>query len=145
MRPRISFITLGVDHLERAVAFYRDGLGLPTKGITGTEFEYGAVAFFDLQPGLTLALWPRRSLARDTGLPLAAAAPANMSLAHTVSDRGEVDALMTQAMAAAAAALVKPAADTFYGGHAGYFTDPDGHLWEIAWNPAMMPPVGRVP
>ena len=139
MKPRISFITLGVDDLERAVAFYRDGLGLPTKGIIGTEFEHGAVAFFNLQAGLTLALWPRRSLAHDTGLPEAHAAPANMALAHNVRERTEVDTLMTQAIASGAT-LVKPAADTFYGGYAGYFADPDGHLWEIAWNPKMMPP-----
>ena len=67
MKPRISFITLGVDDLESAVSFYRDGLGLTTTGIVGTEFEYGAVAFFDLQPGLKLAVWPRSSIARDTG------------------------------------------------------------------------------
>jgi catechol 2,3-dioxygenase-like lactoylglutathione lyase family enzyme len=139
MQPRISFITLGVDDLERAVAFYRDGLGLPTRGIIGTEFEHGAVAFFEMQPGLTLALWPRRSLAHDTGLPVSAAAPGNMSLAHNVRSRGDVDELMRQAEAAGAT-IVKPAHDTFYGGYAGYFQDPDGHLWEIAWNPEMMPP-----
>lgn len=87
MKPRISFITLGVDDLERAVAFYRDGLGLPTPGIIGTEFEYGAVAFFELQPGLTLALWPRASLARDTGLPVDGPAPTSMCLAHNVRSR----------------------------------------------------------
>ena len=70
MQPRITFITLGVDDLERAVAFYRDGLGLATKGIVGSEFENGAVPFFNVQPGLKLALWPRRSLAADSGLPL---------------------------------------------------------------------------
>ena len=64
MKPRITVLTLGVDDLQRAVRFYRDGLGLTTEGIVGTEFEYGAVAFFDLQAGLKLALWPRRSLAR---------------------------------------------------------------------------------
>ena len=139
MQPRVSFITLGVDDLERAVAFYRDGLGLPTAGIIGAEFEYGAVAFFELQPALTLALWPRASLARDTGLPLDAAAPTNTSLAHNVRAREEVDALMTQA-SAAGAQIVKAASDTFYGGYAGYFLDPDRHLWEIAWNPKRLPP-----
>ena len=72
MRPRLSVITLGVDDLERAVAFYRDGLGLPTPEVVGTEFEHGAVAFFDLQAGVRLALWPRASLAHDSGLPLGA-------------------------------------------------------------------------
>lgn len=139
MRPRISFITLGVTDLDRAVAFYRDGLELPTAGIVGAEFEYGAVAFFELQPALTLALWPRTSLARDTGLPVDTAAPTNMSLAHNVGAREDVDALMAQAHAAGAR-IVKPAADTFYGGYAGYFLDPDGHLWEIAWNPKRLPP-----
>ena len=138
MEPRISFITLGVADLERAVAFYRDGLGLPTPGIIGTEFEYGAVAFFELQPGLTLALWPRASLARDTGLPVDGPAPTNMCLAHNVRSRDQVDALMTQA-AGAGGRVVKAPTDTFYGGYAGYFQDPDGHLWEIAWNPKMMP------
>lgn len=139
MRPRLSFITLGVDDLERAVAFYRDGLGWPTKGIIGTEFEYGAVCFFELQPGLTFALWPRASLAKDTGLPVSAAAPTNVCLAHNVRARDQVEALLTQAVAAGAT-LVKPGHDTFYGGFAGYFADPDGHLWEIAWNPKMLPP-----
>lgn len=139
MQPRLSFITLGVDDLERAVTFYRDGLGLPTPGIVGAEFEHGAVAFFALQPALTLALWPRASLARDTGLPADAAAPTNMSLAHNVREREDVDALMAQA-AAAGARIVKAPADTFYGGYAGYFLCPDGHLWEIAWNPKRLPP-----
>jgi catechol 2,3-dioxygenase-like lactoylglutathione lyase family enzyme len=70
MQPRITVLTLGVDDLERAVTFYRDGLGLKTEGIVGTEFEHGAVAFFDLQAGLKLALWPRTSLAHDAGLPV---------------------------------------------------------------------------
>ena len=68
MKPRIGVLTLAVDDLERAVAFYRDGLGLGTKGIVGTEYEHGAVAFFELRGGLRLALWPRASLAHDTGL-----------------------------------------------------------------------------
>lgn len=72
MKPHITLITLGVDDLERAVAFYRDGLGFATKGIVGAEIENGAVAFFNLESGLKLALWPRKSLARDSGLPLQA-------------------------------------------------------------------------
>jgi catechol 2,3-dioxygenase-like lactoylglutathione lyase family enzyme len=139
MKPRISFITLGVDDVERAVTFYRDGLGLATPGIIGTEFEDGAVAFFELQPALTLALWPRASLARDTGLPVSGAAPTNMCLAHNVQSRDEVDPLLAQA-ADAGGRVVKAGAETCYGGYAGYFLDPDGHLWEIAWNPKMMPP-----
>jgi catechol 2,3-dioxygenase-like lactoylglutathione lyase family enzyme len=138
MKNRVTLITLGVDDLERAVAFYRDGLGLHTEGIVGKEFEHGAVAFFDLQPGLKLALWPRASLSHDTGLPVSAPSPTDVSLAHNVSSRAEVDAVMQQAKAAGAT-LVKVAADTFYGGYAGYFQDPDHHLWEIAWNPQMLP------
>jgi uncharacterized protein len=134
MQPRITFITLGVDDLERAVAFYRDGLGLATKGIVGTEFENGAVAFFNLQPGLKLALWPRRSLAADSGLPVQPASATEFSLAHNVSSEAEVVGLMQQAERAGAA-IVKAAQKTFYGGYAGYFQDPDGHLWEVVFNP----------
>jgi hypothetical protein len=136
MQPRITFITLGVDDLERAVAFYRDGLGLPTKGIVGSELENGAVAFFKLQPGLRLALWPRRSLAADSGLPLQASSATEFSLAHNVASEAEVDALMRQAEGAGAT-IVKTARPTFYGGYAGYFQDPDGHLWEVAFNPGL--------
>ena len=84
MKPRITLITPGVNDLERAVAFYRDGLELPTEGIVGREFEHGAVAFFELQGGLRLALWQRASI---------------------------------------------------WGGYTGHFEDPDGHLWDVAWNP----------
>jgi catechol 2,3-dioxygenase-like lactoylglutathione lyase family enzyme len=136
MQPRITFITLGVDDLERAVAFYRDGLGLATKGVVGSEFENGAVAFFNLQPGLKLALWPRRSLAADCGLPVQPASATEFSLAQNVASAAEVDALMAQA-AAAGARVVKAAQPTFYGGYAGYFQDPDGHLWEVAFNPSL--------
>ncbi|SPA53023.1 putative glyoxalase includes bleomycin resistance proteins and dioxygenase (plasmid) [Cupriavidus taiwanensis] len=138
MKPRITLITLGVDDLQRAVRFYRDGLGLPTAGIVGEQFEHGAVAFFDLQAGLKLALWPRASLAHDAGLQLTSRALTDFSLAHNVADKAEVDAVMAQALAAGAS-VVKPAQDTFWGGYAGYFHDPDGHLWEIAWNPEMLP------
>jgi catechol 2,3-dioxygenase-like lactoylglutathione lyase family enzyme len=138
MKPRITFITLGVDDLERAVRFYRDGLGLPTPGIIGTECEYGAVAFFELQSGVQLALWPRASLAHDTGLPQSPASPTDFCLAHNVASKAEVDAVMAQAQAAGAD-IVKPAHDTFWGGYAGYFQDPDRHLWEVAWNPQMRP------
>lgn len=134
MKPRISVITLCVDDLERSLRFYRDGLGLQTEGIVGREFEHGAVAFFDLQPGLKLAIWPRTSLAHDSGLSLAASSATECSLGHNVSSRAEVEAVIAQA-ARAGAVLVKPAQDTFWGGYAGYFQDPDGHLWEVVWNP----------
>ena len=134
MIPRITLITLGVDDLERAVKFYRHGLGLSTQGIVGTEFEHGAVAFFDLQRGLKLALWPRKSIAHDTGVPPGNPSPADFTIGHNVSSKAEVDTVMEQARRAGAN-IVKPAQNTFYGGYAGYFQDPDAHLWEVAWNP----------
>ena len=134
MKPRITLITLGVGDLQRAVRFYRDGLGLKTEGVVGMEFEYGAVAFFDLQAGLKLALWPRKSIARDTGIAPGSPNPADFTIGHNVSSKAEVDAVMEQAKKAGAV-VVKPAHDTFWGGYAGYFQDPDGHLWEVAWNP----------
>lgn len=136
MNPHITLITLAVDDLERAVAFYRDGLGLPTKGIIGTEIENGAVAFFNLQPGLKLALWPRQSLAVDSTLPLHAPSSTEFSIAHNVGSQAEVDAVMQEAERAGAK-VVKAAQGTFYGGYAGYFLDPDGHLWEVAFNPGL--------
>ncbi len=136
MNPHITLITLGVDDLERAVAFYRDGLGLPTKGIIGTDIENGAVAFFDLQSGLKLSLWPRTSLAADSTLPLQAPSSTDVSLAHNVASQAEVEAVMLQATKAGAK-LVKSAQATSYGGYAGYFLDPDGHLWEVAFNPGL--------
>lgn len=138
MKPRITVLTLGVADLDRAVAFYRDGLGLPTEGVIGREFEHGAVAFFDLQPGLKLGLWPRKDLAWDTGLPASAPCPTGFSIGHNVADKAEVDRVMAQAKQAGGH-IVKPAQDTFYGGYAGYFQDPDGNLWEVVWNPQILP------
>lgn len=138
MKPRITLITLGVDDLQKSLEFYRDGLGLPTKGIVGTQFEHGAVAFFDLQAGLKLAIWPRDDLAHDTGLSKTSHSPTEFSIGHNVGSRKEVDVVMEQAKRAGAK-IVKPAQDTFWGGYAGYFKDPDDHLWEIAWNPAAIP------
>lgn len=139
MKPRISVITLGVDDLARALRFYRDGLGLASEGIIGTEFEQGAVVFIDLQPGLKLALWPRRSLAHDAGLPLGHRSSTELSLGHNVASQAEVDVVMAQAQAAGAV-IVKPAQATFWGGYAGYFQDPDGHLWEVVFNPQWTAP-----
>ena len=137
MKPRISLLTLGVSDLERAVAFYRDGLGFQTPGIVGTEFEHGAVAFFDLQNGLKLALWPRADLAHDSGLPEAVPSSTEFSLGHNVNSREEVDLAMETARKAGAR-IVKPAQETFWEGYAGYFADPDGHLWEVVWNPQLV-------
>lgn len=136
LKPRVTVITLGVDDIDAALRFYRDGLGLPTDGIVGTEFEHGAVAFFDLAGGIKLALWPRRSIAADTGLDVTPRSPTELTIGHNVGSREAVDAVMAEA-AAAGARIVKPAADTFWGGYAGYFQDPDHHLWEVVWNPAI--------
>ena len=134
MKPRITLITIGVDDLERALRFYRDGLGLPTEGIVGQEFEHGSVAFFNLQAGLKLAIWPRDSIAHDTGLPRGNPNATEFTIGHNVASKAEVDAVISQAEDAGAT-VVKAAQETFWGGYAGYFQDPDGHLWEVAWNP----------
>lgn len=138
MKPRITVFTIGVDDLERSLRFYRDGLGLKTEGIMGQEFEHGAVAFFDLENGSRLALWPRRSIAHDTGLAVSARSPTELTLGQNLRSTAEVDAVMEQAKKAGAM-IVKPAQKTFWGGYAGYFQDPDGHLWEILWNPQFLP------
>jgi catechol 2,3-dioxygenase-like lactoylglutathione lyase family enzyme len=138
MKPRIAVLTLGVDDLERAVAFYRDGLGLATQGIVGQEFEHGAVAFFDLQAGLKLALWSRADLAHDCGLARSPPSPTDLSLGHNVLSREEVDQVIEQARKAGAN-IVKQPRETFWGGYGGYFQDPDGHLWEVVWNPNLVP------
>ena len=134
MKPRVTVITLGVDDLELSVAFYRDGLGLATEGIVGKEFEIGAVAFFDLQPGLKHALWPRTSISRDSGLPRSEPSPTDLLVSHNVAARVEVESVLEQARVAGAL-IVKPAHATFWGGYGGYFQDPDQHLWEVVWNP----------
>jgi uncharacterized protein len=136
MKPRITVITIGVNDLDKSLAFYRDGLGLPTPGIFGAEFEHGAVVFIDLDNGAKLALWPRESLAHDTGLPLQPPSQTDLTLGHNVSSKQEVDAVMEQAKKAGAK-IIKPAGDTFWGGYSGYFLDPDDHVWEIVWNPDM--------
>ena len=136
MNPTISVITLGVEDLERALGFYRDGLGLPTRGIVGTEFAGGAVVFFRLAGGLILALWPRVELARETGLEPGAPTfrAAEFSIGHNVDSREEVDRVMAQA-AAAGARIIDPGQDRVWGGYSGYFQDLDAHLWEVVWNP----------
>src|SRR5919204_325344 len=118
MKPRISLITLGVDDLRKSVSFYRDGLGLQTEGIVGEEFEHGAVAFFELEGGLRLALWARANIAHDTQLPVGPHSPTEFTLGHNVSSREQVDEVMARALAAGAR-IVKPAQDTFYGGSRG--------------------------
>lgn len=127
-------ITLGVDDLEASLRFYRDGLGLATEGIVGKEFEHGAVAFIQLQSGVRLALWPRASISHDTGIPIGPRSATEFTLGHNVGSKAEVDEAMSRAHAAGAA-IVKAPHDTFWGGYSGYFQDPDGHLWEVVWNP----------
>jgi len=134
MKPRITVITLGVDDLERSLAFYRDGLGISTDGIAGQQFEHGAVAFFDLEGGLRLAIWQRKDLAYDSRLTQSPPSPTEFTLGHNVGSKDEVDRLMMEAEKAGATITVPPH-DTFWGGYSGYFQDPDGHLWEAVWNP----------
>lgn len=136
MEPRLTIVTLGVDDLERSLAFYREGLGLPSDGIVGQEYEHGAVAFFKLRGGLTFALFPRASIAHDATVPVGPRSATEMSIAHNVRSEAEVDALVARAERAGAR-VVKPPGPTFWGGYAGYFADPDGHLWEIAFNPSL--------
>ncbi len=138
MKPRISVLTLGVDDLETSLRFYRDGLGFPTQGIIGKEFEHGQVAFFDLAHGLKFAIFARDDLAHDAGIGKTQSSPSEFSLGHLVRSEKEVDAVMRQAIDAGAR-LVKPAQKTFWGGYAGYFQDPDDHLWEVVFNPAQLP------
>ncbi len=128
MEPRISIITLGVTDLPRSVEFYRDGLGLPLYD-ENTE----SIAFFQ-NHGTWLALYPREALAADVGVPMEGSGFSGVTLAHNVRAREEVDILLGVAVAAGAT-LVKSAQDTFWGGYSGYFADPGGYLWEIAWNP----------
>jgi hypothetical protein len=137
MKPRITILTLGVADLEASMRFYRDVLGFATDGIVGTEFEHGAVAFFDLQGGLKLALWPRESIAYDTNIAETQPSATELTLGHNVNSREEVDAVMAQ-VTRAGATIVKHAADTFWGGYSGYFQDPDGHIWEVVWSPDLV-------
>ena len=128
MEPRISIITLGVTDLPRSVEFYRDGLGLPLFD-ENTE----SIAFFQNR-GTWLALYPREALAADIGIATEGSGFSGVTLAHNVRTREEVDTLLGVAVAAGAT-LVKSAEETFWGGYSGYFADPEGYLWEIAWNP----------
>ncbi|MFB5660333.1 VOC family protein [Alteribacillus sp. HJP-4] len=134
MKPKITVITLGVDNLERALVFYRDGLKLPTEGILGKEYEHGAVAFFDLQNGVKLAIWNRKDLAHEAKVSQTSPNPAEFTLGHNVGSPEEVDEVMAQAEAAGAT-ITYPAHKAFWGGYSGHFQDPDGHVWEVVWNP----------
>jgi len=138
MKPRITVLTMGVDNLEKSYEFYHNGLGLPSKGIVGKEFEHGAIAFFDLQNGITLALYPRKHLALDAAIPVSAPSPTEFSIGHNVRSKAAVDSTMELAKKAGAK-ITEHARDRFWGGYSGYFQDPDGHLWEVVYNPNMIP------
>ena len=128
MELRISIITLGVEQLSRAIAFYRDGLGLPM--INDGE----SIAFFQLK-SVRLALFPRHELAQDaTVIDDGPHSFSGITLAHNLRSKDEVDALLTH-VTTIGGRVVKPAQDVFWGGYSGYFADPDGYLWEVAWNP----------
>ena len=134
MRPRIKVITLAVRDLEESLAFYRDGMGLPSQGIIGTEFEDGAIVFFNMNDDLILALYPKSALAKDAKVSEGLPSPAEFSVGHIVGSKREVDEVMEQAEKAGARITDRPH-ERFWGGYSGYFQDLDGHLWEIAWNP----------
>ena len=128
MEPRVSFITLGISNLERSIKFYRDGLGFPL-----SSASKGDVAFFKTG-GAVLALYPSEKLAEDAHVPADGSGFRGVTLAHNVRSREEVSQVLALAEAAGGK-ITKPAQDTFWGGHGGYFADPDGHLWEVVWNP----------
>lgn len=129
-------MTLGVNDLEKSLKFYQDGLGWQTQGIVGTEFEHGAVVFFNLENRMIISLYERKNLAWDSGLEQQPESITEFSIGHLVNTNEEVDTIMEQAKKAGAK-IIKPAQKTFWGGYAGYFKDIDGHLWEIAHNPAL--------
>jgi catechol 2,3-dioxygenase-like lactoylglutathione lyase family enzyme len=127
MKPQISMITLGVADLERSTAFYRDGLGFPVFG------DFSGITFFKLN-GTWLTLFPREELALDAGIDAAGQGFGGITLAHNVGSKKEVDTVLKEAKAAGAR-IVKAARGADWGGYSGYFADPDGYLWEVAWNP----------
>lgn len=144
MDARIDVITLAVADLDRAHAFYRDGLGLSSRGVLGTEFPgdeltpAGAVAMFELGGGLVLALYPRTELAKDANIASEPPRSGEFSIGQIVASKAEVDALLSQAQAAGAT-ITDRAHDRPWGIYSGYFRDPDGHLWEVIWNPRAAP------
>jgi uncharacterized protein len=145
MEPRINVITLAVDDLDRSLAFYRDGLGLDTPGVVGSEFvgdndsPDGTIVMFNLGDGLTLALYPRSELAKDARVPFGGPKTGEFSIGQLVSSRDDVDAVLAEAAAAGATVTDAPH-DRPWGIYSGYFRDPDGHLWEVIWNPGLTPP-----
>ena len=136
MKPRITVLTFGVKDLEESMRFYK-ALGLQTEGVIGKEFERGAVALFNLKGGLVLSLYPRNDIAWDAKIPLGPPSATEFTIGHNVNTKEEVDLVMKEAESAGAK-VVKHAQNTFWGGFAGYFQVPNGHLWEVAWNPQFL-------
>ena len=143
MEAHVDVITLAVRDLDRALVFYRDGLGLESRGIVGEEFvgddftAAGAIALFELRGGLLMALYPRTELAKDAGIALGPPKTGEFSMGHLVASKFEVDALLSRAETAGATITDEPH-DRPWGIYSGYFRDPDGHLWEIIWNPRLI-------
>jgi catechol 2,3-dioxygenase-like lactoylglutathione lyase family enzyme len=133
MRPLVHVLTLGVADLERSLAFYRE-LGFQSEGIIGTEFPGGTAAMFELEGGLILALYGRKDLERDANTTFDAPGRGEFSIGHLVRSREEVDTVLALAQAAGATLTEEPY-DRPWGIYSGYFRDPDGHLWEVIWNP----------
>jgi predicted lactoylglutathione lyase len=146
MEPRLNVITLAVEDLERALGFYRDGLGFPSRGVIGSEWTdertgaNGAIALFELEGGLLLSLYPRSELAKDAATPLHGAQSGEFSLGQLVRSRAEVDELLAKAEAAGAS--VTAPHERPWGIYSGYFRDLDGHLWEVIWHPGRAPAPG---
>ena len=145
MDARIDVITLAVRDLDRALAFYRDGLGLESRGVVATEFvgndttAAGAIAMFELRGGLILAIYPRTELAKDANVSLGPPKTGEFSIGHLVGSKSEVDDLLAEAEKAGAV-LTDQAHDRPWGIYSGYFRDPDGHLWEVVWNQRLAVP-----
>jgi len=139
VESRVDVITLAVENLERALRFYREGLGFESRGVVGTQWTdeesgaNGAIAVFKFESGLLLSLYPRSDLAKDAAIPTGPARPGEFSLGQLVQSRAEVDELIEKAEAAGA--VVTTPRDRPWGIYSGYFRDLDGHLWEIIWNP----------
>ena len=131
MRARIHVITLGVSDLERSLAFYR-GLGLKSPGIIGTEYPGGTAAMFTLDDGLVLSIYGRSDLANDAGVPVDRLSGSGHSIGHVVERREDVDRLLEEAAAAGGTVIGEPH-ERPWGIYSGYFSDPDGHLWELVY------------
>jgi catechol 2,3-dioxygenase-like lactoylglutathione lyase family enzyme len=145
MKAKVDVLTLAVADLERALAFYRDGLGLESSGVICAEFAgddvepAGAIAMFELRGGLIMCLYPRTELAKDANVPFGPPKTGEFSIGHAVSSRTDVDAALAQAKAAGATLTDQPH-ERPWGIYSGYFRDPDGHLWEVLWNPRLNGP-----